>query len=725
MLQDMFGRIFREESSPARIRAAEPGGFDRKLWSEIVQAGALQMRVPEPAGGGVGMQDAVVVAEEAGRYLVSAPLLEGIVSARLLALAGGQAASALLARLCAGESVVTLALHETTSDSQLVPGGGAADIVLWLDGERLLARSGHARKDALFLGALPLAKLDAVDGSAVELARGSHVRGLYQAAVEEWKLLLAAALVGAAQEALRLAAAYACERHAFGKPIGSFQGVAHPLADSAVEVDGARLLCWRAVAAIAGRAASTFNAAGLVSLAYWFSTQVSTRAVTRAMRAFGGYGMSLEYDIQLYFRRVRGWCLTAGDPQDELVAAGDRQWGGATVQLPEVGEVEQDFGWGQEADGLAAQARAFFRENLGPELRNFAYHSDDAHHPETFRKLTRARLLYPEWPEDLNGRHCSLSAAAAVQEAFNDVDFPILVPVVTDMVGKMLMDFGSEAAKAEILPKLANGLAYCSLGYSEPSGGSDLFAAKSRAIREGEDWIINGQKMFTTQGHLADYAMMLVRTDPEAAKHAGLTLFVVPLRQPGYVSQEVKTLGDERTNITFYTDMRVPDRYRLGEVNGGSRVMGTALKLEQGVGLYNVGPLRRLLKHAVAWAGATRAGREPLQNPVVRARLARVACGIEVADALTRRSIWAWENRVSEKWFGSMSKLFGSEAWLASAADLMDLAAPDSLECAPTDPGWIEIEYRRALPSTIYGGSSEIHRSIIAESALRMPRSRT
>ena len=722
MLRDQLGRLFRQESTPTRIRAAEPLGFDRALWRQLVEFGAPCMRVPEEAGGGgVSLLDAVVVMEEAGRHLLSAPLAEAMVASRLLATIGGEEAGAWLARVMDGALVTLCATPER--GPALVPGGAVADAVVWLDVDAVRCSVLAPPAAADYHGSLPFAPVSLVVPGSTLLAQGPGARAAFLAALEERKLLTGAMLAGAADGALGLAAAYAGERTAFGKPIGSFQGVAHPLADSVTDMDGARLLLWRAVWEIAERAP---GAAATVSLASWFAGRAAMRAVTRAMRAFGGYGMSMEYDIQLHFRRARGWLLAQGDPADELRRAGDRLWGGAEAPLPEAGETCVQFGWGEAAERLADEVRAFFGRTLDGTHADFAYRSNDAHDPALFQKLAEARLLYPEWPAEYHGRGSGGAEAAAVHEVFNDVNIPILVPVVTDMVGKMLMAAGSEAAQRELLPELGAGRAYCSLGYSEPSGGSDVFAAKTRAVRDGDDWIINGQKMFTTQGHLADYALLLARTDTTLAKHAGLTLFIVPLRQPGYVSQHVRTIGDERTNITFYTDMRVPDRYRLGEVNGGARAMSAALNLEQGVGLYNVGPLRRVLKHALAWAETKQIGNaRAIDMPDVRARLACVQAHILVADALTRRSIWAGEAGASQKWYGSMSKLFGSEAWLSCTSDLMELAAPDTLLVEPSDTGWIEMEYRRSVPSTIYGGTSEIHRSIIAESALKMPRSRT
>jgi len=299
---------------------------------------------------------------------------------------------------------------------------------------------------------------------------------------------------------------------------------------------------------------------------------------------------------------------------------------------------------------------------------------------------------------------------------------------VTDMVGKIIMQFATEEAKREILPKLAAGEAHCCLGYTEPSGGSDIFAAKTRAIRDGDTWVINGQKLFTTMGHHAHYALLIARSDPNVPKHAGLTLFIVPLNLPGFEAQAIHTVGGERTNATFYSDMRVPDRYRIGEVNGGNKVMGAVLTLEQGGGsgemYFNM--LRILLKNALDWAKhSKRQGRPPIEDRDVRARLARLAVHAKVQDVLTRRAFWAAHNGCYEKAFGPMTKLFGSESWVACSADLLDLTAPDVLVQERTGRGVIEVHTRRSLAGTVYGGTSEVQRSIIAESALGLPRTRT
>jgi alkylation response protein AidB-like acyl-CoA dehydrogenase len=293
------------------------------------------------------------------------------------------------------------------------------------------------------------------------------------------------------------------------------------------------------------------------------------------------------------------------------------------------------------------------------------------------------------------------------------------------MVGRIIARFGTDELKREILPRAARGEINFALGYSEPSGGSDIFAAKTKAVRDGDDWIINGSKIFTSQGHLAAYTLLVTRTNPDAPKHQGVTMFVVPLDLPGYECAPIATVGGERTNTTFYDNMRVADRYRLGDVNGGATVLAFALTLEQSAADYYVSALNRQLRAAHGWAH-TRGpnGRRPIESADVRGRLARVWTRRDVLDCLGKRCLWSSIERCQHKSFGPMAKLFGSEAWIMSTGELLDLMAPEGLIRGHTDTGMIELEYRKSIASTVYAGVSEVMRSLIAESALGLPRSR-
>lgn len=727
LLQESFLRLFSSESTSARIRAVEPAGFDADLWSQLVAAGAPMMRVPERFGGaGLGTFEAILIAEAAGRHLASAPLIESIVTARALSDVGNEAASRWLSQISETGRIVTLALHHLADATvQLVPSGAIADAVIFLDGDALVILEFDGEREPIAnIGSFPIASVDFNSESAglrTVLLEGESARRIWASALEEWKLLVAATLAAIGAKALDDAAAYSRDRLAFDRPIGSYQGLAHPLADAITEIQGARLLVWRA----ASPAATEQTAAWQISMAYYWAVHATGSAVVKAMRAFGGYGMTMEYDAQIYCRRSRALSMLLGDPEEELNRLGARLWDGIDAPAPDGEGSSISFAYGGNSDRYAASARAFFRENMTADLATFAFTTDDGDHPFN-QQLAAAGFMYADWPEEHGGEGRDPYEMAALRAVYTEFGWPKVLPTVTHMVGKILMHFATDEAKAEILPRLATGASNVSLGYSEPSCGSDVFAAKTRAARDGDDWIIDGQKMFTSQGHLADYCLLIARTDSSLAKHAGLTLFIVPLNLAGYECHEVKTLGAERTNITYYTAMRVPDRYRVGEVNGGAKVMAAALALEQSGGDFFVGALQAMMKHGLNWARTVDAnGRAPISVPSVRARLAAVQTRIEVADLLDRRSVWAFAEGATEKYFGPMAKLFASEALVACSTELAKLTAPWSLLQEMSDLGAIELESRKAVQATIYGGTSEIQRSIIAESALGMPRTRS
>lgn len=729
LLQESFQRFFAAESSMARVRAAEPLGFDRALWDGIASTGALTMRAVTGDGGAdSSLLDAALLMELAGKYLASAPIAEAIVAARLLSGIDDENAARWLGWLGAGRKIVALALHETGDNpGQLVPAGAIADAIIALEGDHLFLVIADPPGAALpNLGSSAVARMRSAgaDGPVdrVALSQGAAARAQHAAAIEEWKLLTSAALSAIAVEALAMAAAYACERHQFGKPIGAFQAISHPLANLVTDAEGARLLTWRAIARVAE--GSPLAAAG-ISMAYWWAADVSGRAVAQSLHTFGGYGLSLEYDIQLYHRRAKSMALLMGDPSLELCRIGRRLWGAeAPAALPTTVPVGIEFDFGKKAYELAAETRTFFEQTLTPELRRRSHHSFDSHDWGVHRAAGAKRLLFPTWPVEFGGRNADAYEASAASHVWDEFDWTINAVAVSNMVGWIIMWFGNAELQRSVLPLMASGEVICSLGYTEPESGSDVFAAKTRAVRDGDHWIINGQKMFTSGADLAQYVLLLTRTDGDAAKHRGLTLFLVPLNSHGIEIQALHTYPDERTNITFYSDVRISDEYRLGKIDGGLEVLTAALKLEQG-GLGFIVPHRRVLERAIAWARSTsRHGALALEDPQVLSRLSRVAVHSEVSDLIFRRSLWARVNDVPDRAYGPMSKLFSTEAFLRDSTDLLDMTAPDSLLKGRDGLGLIERSHRHAAATTIYGGTSEVQRSIIAEKALGLPRSR-
>jgi alkylation response protein AidB-like acyl-CoA dehydrogenase len=739
LLQRTFADLFAAESSPERVRAAETTGFDPGLWKHLVETGAIGIRVPEALGGsGGGLHDAAILAEQAGRALASAPLVEAICAAGLLARLEGDAARALLAEILEGGSIPTLALCETgRSAAQLVPGGAAADAVLALDADAvvLLRRPrASATRPVPNLGSSALARwqLDAAPAGTerVTLARGATARNAYRAALEEWRLLTAALLSGLAGRALEIGADYAKSRIQFDRPIGSFQGLAHPMADAATEVCAAQLFVQYAIWSLA---TAQPEAGARICFAFAAAAESAGVATRRALHAHGGYGVSLEYEIQLYYRRAKAWALVGGNPRDELLRAAERLWDDAAepVALPDAGPCALDFGFGPEAERFRAEARAFFERALTPELREKAHFSWESYDTGFQKELARAGLLFPHWPRAYGGRDSGPYETTVLWEEYDRVGWSSYPAMTTGMVGATLIHFASEELKREVLPRVLAGEAIISLGYTEPAAGSDVAAAQTRAVREGDHWVINGQKMFTSGADIAQYVFLLTRTDADVAKHKGLTMFLVPLDAKGVDVHPVHTFSDERTNVTYYNDVRIPDRYRIGEVNGGWGVIGYALEIEHGSGLVAGAQhllLQKLSRKAQRWVrGAERDGRPVLDDPRVREGVARVAMHAEMSFALGCLALWCSATGRPPRGEGPMNKLFGTEKLLSDAEALLDLMAPDSLlragERGAEAVGEPEFAYRVAAAATIYGGSSEIMRGLIAQQVLGLPRS--
>jgi 3-oxochol-4-en-24-oyl-CoA dehydrogenase len=722
LLKDTFARLFAKESSIARVRLNSETQFDADLWANLVDTGAPMARVPVASGGlGMSLLDAAIIAEEAGRRLASAPLIEVIVAGRLLSEFRDE--SGWLQKIADG-AIVAVAIDEPVEGcSQLVPGGRHAEAIIAFDGDELIFQTaGPAMGPVASFGQLPLAEWQINFRERTVLAKGVEARSAWERARAEWRLLSAAWLGGLSREAIDLAAAYAAERHQFGRPIGSFQGLAHPLADAVTDVEGGQLLIWKAIAAIAE---GQQIASALTPLAWWWMAQSSVVALRQSIRTLGGYGLTLEYDLQLYHRRGTALILLGGDAHRQLEVAGDALFCGSEAPLPDPGEIGISFELGSASQRHAEKLERLFQANWTESMSGKAHHSTRSHDARLHRALANEGLIYGRWAGKTKPRETGPEEDFVATLIFEEWNYTSHVVTISSLVGQVVSLFGSDAAKAEILPLIKDGEAVCSLGFSEPQAGSDVFAARTTAVRDGDEWVINGQKMFTTGGHFADYVLLLARTSDDGPKHRGLTLFIVPTALPGYSYQAVETYQDERTNITFYSDLRIADRYRLGTVDDGLSVMNAALSLEHGGANYFSGHVR-LLANTKLWAEAPNAsGGRQVDDQGVRTRLARVRARYEVAQCFAARDVWAASSEHSPRYWGSMAKLFITESFLQNCWEVLEMAGSEALRAGDHPLGMIELDHRRAYGSTIYGGTSEVHRSIVAEQALKLPKSRS
>jgi len=387
-----------------------------------------------------------------------------------------------------------------------------------------------------------------------------------------------------------------------------------------------------------------------------------------------------------------------------------------------------EFRLGAKSDAFRDEVREFLREHLRPEMIERAHDTGTGHDWEFHRALGAQGWIAASWPEEYGGQGRDPFEMTAMRDELRLAGVPTDGLGQSIIVARTIRAVGSEEQKQIFLPPFLAGEILFALGYTEPDSGSDVAAAKTRAVRDGDDWIIDGQKMFTTLAHEASYVFLLTRTNPDVPKHRGLTMFLVPLDAPGVEIHPVHTMGGERTNATFYTGVRVPDANRVGEVDGGWDVMTVALTFERGG--FALSEADRVWEQTVDWA---RGARRPddsrvIDDPLVRERLANMRIDNEVARLLALRCSYVAASGGLPGVEGSMHKLWYAEAMTADASELVDMLGAEGVLAhgdadAPVE-GWVEHLYRHAAVTTIYGGTSEVQRGIIAERGLGLPRSR-
>jgi alkylation response protein AidB-like acyl-CoA dehydrogenase len=379
-----------------------------------------------------------------------------------------------------------------------------------------------------------------------------------------------------------------------------------------------------------------------------------------------------------------------------------------------------DFSLSPEATAFRQVVRDVIAETVTPAATDAMHTSGTFDMPELNRAFAARGLLERAVPGLGKGDPIELWIL------FNELEkagAPYDGLAINLMIAGVVNAVGTDEQKQRIIPSIVAGEANVCMGYSEPDHGSDVAAITTRAVRDGDQWVINGAKMWTTMAHRATWLILLTRTNTEVPKHRGLTMFILPMATPGITVEPVRTMATERTNATFYEDVRVGDEAVLGDVDGGWRTVTVALAFERGV-MGGTNPGVPLLRHFRHWAAETGL----IDDPRVRERMARTAIDNHVATLLTQRSAWIAASGGLPGLEGSMTKLFATEAYQRAARAFQELAGPAGLlqfhEPGAAAGGFIDYDARHSPVTTIYGGTSEIQRNNIAERHLRLPKSR-
>jgi alkylation response protein AidB-like acyl-CoA dehydrogenase len=380
---------------------------------------------------------------------------------------------------------------------------------------------------------------------------------------------------------------------------------------------------------------------------------------------------------------------------------------------------------GSEQRAFAELARSFFAEHVTPEVLEHERRTGDGFNEQVHLALGKQGWIMPAWPPPRGGAGLDPVRLRILELEMSRARMPGVTLSTTRLVVSAVEKHAHESVREDLLRGVADGTVRFCLGYTEPDGGSDIAAAKVRAVRDGDEWVINGSKIFTTGAHNCQYTFLITRTDPELPKHKGLTMFLVPISSPGVEIQPIRTYGGERTNVVYFGDVRVPDIYRLGGVNDGWSVLRGPLDAEHGMrgddtarkladvsmGRSFAVELARALEAAVAWAVTPRPdGTRPADDPYVRYRLGQIEIDLQAALVTP----------------GPMGRVKSSDALVHGAAALMDLVGPDAVISEGTEGavggGLIDFAHRFAQGTATYGGTVEVFRGMIAQHVLGLPR---
>ncbi|MFO0691838.1 MAG: acyl-CoA dehydrogenase family protein [Myxococcota bacterium] len=381
-----------------------------------------------------------------------------------------------------------------------------------------------------------------------------------------------------------------------------------------------------------------------------------------------------------------------------------------------------------EQKTLRTTLRNYFDALMTPERRRSVRGMEGGKlYRELVRQIGKDGWLGVGWPKEYGGGGMTMVEQMIFLEEQRRANAPF--PFVTvSTVGPALMDFGTEAQKREFLPRILAGECHFSIGYSEPNAGTDLASLTTSAVKDGKEWVINGTKMFTSGATDTDYIWLAARTDPNAPKHKGITMFIVPADAKGFSASPIHTVGGGATAMSYYENVRVPEDAVVGGVNGGWKLITTQLNHERvGLAAFGSACYSRTEK-VIDWARGTETsdGRKMIDLPWVQHNLAEVFARIEAMKLLNWRMAAALETGFVNPADASAVKVYGTEVVLEVYRLLQEIVGPASLvesgsPGAQVD-GDIEIEARMGTINTFGGGVNEIQREIVSMAGLRMPR---
>ncbi len=731
MLRDSL-RGFLGEHWPAAGAVEHAGDRDAtaRLWSGLAGQGLAALGW-EPESGG--LRELAIAMEELGRAAAPAPLL----GAALCNLALGPEAAdptsaALIERLHSG------AARPAFSFGELDPDPRAADLMRrgeTLDGTLRFVDAAADATDLLVTTPDGIAVVDlSAPGVVVTPTRALGAQGWCEirlgrvparlidvpaqrldALREAACVLLAARAHGAARRAFELVVEYAKERRQFGQPIGRFQAIQHKLADNLIALEGVRLTLEHAAQAY-DFALDDWRYYAQAAMA--FAGPALRRAALETQHAFGAIGYAEEHEAPRHFRRVHLDTIVLGAARRAREALACALLDTQDARLPE-------YDLGEAGNAFRQEVRAWLAQHWSG-ARKAEYDSRPFHDREFDASfaldLGKTGWLGLNWPRDHGGQDRGPMEQLAFIEVMERAEAPPRYGA--SVQANALIMYGTDQQKARYLPEILRGEAMHGMGYSEPDSGSDLASLRTSAVRDGDHWVINGQKIWTTTWW-GKYMFLAARTDRDARPpHAGISMFIVPMDTPGITIKQATTMYDGSFANIFYDDVRIPAENIVGPVNGGWKVLTDALAHERG--MVGGGIVLRVAAGFDLLCEEIRRNPALREDPLVRDRIGQLAAEIEVGRQLMIHCAELATSGTTAPHLGAISKVFSGELMERYGEAALDILGPDAAlshrAAGAISNGRFEQQLRHSLMWVISIGTNEIQRSLIAQRGLGLPR---
>ena len=712
------------------VRAVVREALDRDAdWSGLASAGLLSLPVPEEYGGeGLGLGEVAVLLREVGRRAGQLPVWETLCcgTLTLAAAASDDQRQRLLPGVASGEVILTPAVREAgagipeTPATTLAAGRltgrkvgvtyaeeAAALLVTARDGERAVVALVDPSADGVTLLPSPSSRgttehTVVLDGVEADVLPGVDAASLLRRLAITGLCLTAAGVLTGARD---LTADYVKGREQFGRKLAEFQAVAQQIADVYIASRTVSLAADNAAWRLAEGLDPTDD---LAVAAYWTCAE-GLPALHICQHLHGGMGVDETYPLPRYFSWITDLTHALGGLTLTAEAVG--------IENPEAKNLELS----ESQRALKAELRDYFTGLADHEQqREMAVDRHGPTYQKTIRRMGDDGWMGVGWPKEYGGHGLGEVEQTIFANEAQRAD--VHLPAVTlQTVGPTLIRYGTERQKDLFLKRILAGDVHFAIGYSEPDAGTDLASLRTTAKRDGDHYVVNGQKLWTTGGHQADYLWLACRTDPDAPKHQGISILIVDTSDPGYSWTPIITAdGAHHTNAVYLNDVRVPADMLVGEENQGWKLITTQLNHER-VMLGPAGRIEGLRDRVAAWADQAGVRDEP----DVRAVLAEATAVFRVNELLNwevARTAEAGEVDVAD---ASASKVFASDrvqvlgrALAAVVHRYGDLADPETGDLAD----YLDKQAKRNLVLTFGGGVNEVQRELIAMFGLGLPR---